>query len=352
MSTLVQRSPVTQALLGYAIIIAILFALLFLLRPILLPLVLSVLIAALLEPQVNRLVRMGLSDSMAIGLLLVLTLALVAVFAYWMGPVLVEQMVNLKSQLPQTLDTLNGLVQNLNHGLQGSLGGGIDLAASIKGMSSKLDAWLSGLIVVVASGLAQGIVALLLVPIITFFLLRDYRRTRNSLISLLPNSSFEKGCLIYFQVTRQLQRYMRGVLIQSAIIAALASIGFYLIGLEMALLFGLLCGVFNLIPYVGPLLSAIPPMLLLLGAPGVEPQMFVYVIAVVLVVQAMDNLVVVPAFIASTVDLHPLLVMLGVIVAGSLFGFWGMLLGIPFMAASKILIRDLYGASAQHAYVA
>jgi predicted PurR-regulated permease PerM len=350
MSAVNQRSPVTQALLGYLLIIAILFALLFLLRPILLPLILSVLIAALLEPQVSRLVRMGLSDSLAISLLLVLTVSLVVVFIYWIGPVLMEQMVSLKSRLPQMLSGLNVLLQDLNARLQGTLGSGIDLAAGLKGMLGKLDAWLSGLIVVIASGLAQGIIALLLVPIITFFLLRDYRRTRNALISLLPNSSFEKGCLIYFQVTRQLQRYMRGVLIQSVIIAALASIGFYAIGLEMALLFGLLCGAFNLIPYVGPLLSAIPPMLLLMGASPVEPQMFVYVIAVVLVVQALDNLVVVPVFIASTVDLHPLLVMLGVIVAGSLFGFWGMLLAIPFMAASKILIRDLYGASHRYVY--
>jgi predicted PurR-regulated permease PerM len=350
MNAVRQRSPVMQTLLVYLIIIASLFVLFFLLRPILLPIILSVLIAALLEPQVNRLVRMGLSDTLAISVLLLLTLTLVAVFVYWIGPALMEQMINLKSRFPQMLTGLNALLVGVNGWLQETLGSGIDLAATLKGMLTRLDAWLSGFIVVIASGLAQGVIALLLVPIITFFLLRDYRRTRNSLISLLPNSSFEKGCLIYFQVTRQLQRYMRGVLIQSVIIAVLASIGFYGIGLEMALLFGLLCGVFNLIPYVGPLLSAIPPMLLLLGASSVDPQMFVYVIAVVLVVQALDNLVVVPAFIASTVDLHPLLVMLGVIVAGSLFGFWGMLLAIPFMAASKILLKDLYGASYHYAY--
>ena len=350
MNTVQQRSPVMQALLGYLIIIITLFALLFLLRPILLPLILSVLIAALLEPQVNRLVRMGLSDTPAIVLLLLLTLSLVAVFVYWIGPALMDQMINLKSRFPQMLAGLNSLLVGVNGWLQEALGSSVDLAANLKGMLTKLDVWLSGFIVVIASGVAQGVIALLLVPIITFFLLRDYRRTRNGLISLLPNSSFEKGCLIYFQVIRQLQRYMRGVLIQSVIIAVLASIGFYSIGLEMAMLFGLLSGMLNLIPYVGPLLSAIPPMLLLLGASPVEPNMFVYVIAVVLVVQALDNLVVVPAFIASTVDLHPLLVMLGVIVAGSLFGFWGMLLAIPFMAASKILIKDLYGASHHYVY--
>lgn len=341
----VPRTPVSQALLGYFIIVAIVFALLFLLRPILLPLILSVLIAALLEPQVHRLVRMGLSDGKAIGLLLVLTLVLVVLVTYWLGPALMSQMVSLKSSLPQVLDGLKGFLPGLNHWLQDNLGKGIDLSGSLERLSGKLDAWLSGLIVVIASGLAQGAVALILTPIITFFLLRDYRHTRNRLITLMPNHSFEKGVLIYFQVTRQLQRYMRGVLIQSGIIAVLASIGFYIIGLDMALLFGLLCGVLNLIPYVGPLLSAIPPLLVVMGGGHVEVYTLINVVAVVLVVQALDNLVVVPAFIASTVDLHPLLVMLGVIVAGSLFGFWGMLLGIPFMAASKILLRDLYRAA-------
>ncbi|MBD3671596.1 MAG: AI-2E family transporter [Gammaproteobacteria bacterium] len=342
MSTVAQRPPVIQALWGYAIIVLILFALLFLLRPILLPIILSLLLASLLEPQVNRLVRMGLTDSWATFALLSVTLALLVGSGFWAGPALMDQLLAMKSRFPQMLEGFNTSLTALNSWVMAHTGLEIDLVKALEGVLAEINVWLSDLVVDIASGLAQAVFGFILVPIITFFLLRDYRAARNGLLSLLPNRSFEKGCLIYFRVTRQLHKYMRGVLIQSGIIAAVASIGFGFIGLEMALLFGILSGLFNLIPYLGPLLSAIPPLLLILSSASPEPYLLLSVVSVVLIAQAVDNLLVVPSLIASTVDLHPLLVILGVIIAGSLFGFWGMLLAIPFMAVSKIILRDLY----------
>ena len=194
----------------------------------------------------------------------------------------------------------------------------------------------------------QVAMALFLVPLITFFLLRDYRNMRNRIIGWLPNSAFELGWLIYHAVARQLQQYLRGVMMQSGIVAAFASLGFYIGGVDMALLFGVLTGLFNLIPYVGPPLAMIPPILVTLGAPEIDSMALISIPIVVLAAQLLDNLVIVPTLIANTVNLHPLVVLLGIIIFGAVFGFVGMLIAIPAMAVSKIVFTSLvFGLSGE-----
>lgn len=159
-------------------------------------------------------------------------------------------------------------------------------------------------------------------------------------MSWLPNRSFELGCLMYYKVTQQLQKYIRGVLIQSGIVALITSMGFYLLAVDMPIIFGMLAGLFNLIPYVGPILAIIPPTLMLLGS-GADILSVSGVIGVVLIAQLFDNLVTIPIFIANTVGLHALVILLGVIVFGYFFGFLGMLIAIPVLATSKIIFMGL-----------
>ena len=164
----------------------------------------------------------------------------------------------------------------------------------------------------------------------------------------LPNSGFELGWLIYHAVAQQLQDYLRGVLMQSIIIAIIASIGFYLIGVEMYLLFGVMTGLLNLIPYLGPLLAIIPPLIVALGSDSITMVTIIGIPVVVLSAQLIDNLFVVPTLIAQTVNLHPLVVLLGIIIFGAFFGFIGMLIAIPAMAISKIIFTSLFYGLNKH----
>jgi len=213
-------------------------------------------------------------------------------------------------------------------------------------MTDKIQAWGTSTALSSAGFIVDMVVVLLLVPVVTFFLLRDYESLRNKMMGWLPNRGFELGCLIYYRVTAQLQKYIRGVLIQSGIVALITSIGFYFVGVEMAVTFGILAGLFNLIPYVGPVLAIVPPAIMLLGS-GADLFSIVGVAGVVVIAQVFDNLVTIPLFIANTVGLHALVVLLGVIVFGYFFGFVGMLIAIPALAVSKIIfmgfLKGLHG---------
>jgi predicted PurR-regulated permease PerM len=158
---------------------------------------------------------------------------------------------------------------------------------------------------------------------------------------MLPNSSFELGWLIYHRVAHQLQEYIRGIMIQSAIMSINTSIGFYLIGLDSPVLLGMVAGILNLIPYVGPLLAMVLPVLLALGHAPLELWMVGAAVGVILLAQVIDNLLVIPSVIANAVNLHPMIVIVGIIIFGNLFGFIGMVVAIPVISTGNIIFRGL-----------
>jgi len=125
-------------------------------------------------------------------------------------------------------------------------------------------------------------------------------------------------------------------MLQSLIMAIVTSIGFAVVGLPMAIVLGLLAGIFNLIPYVGPLLGLIAPLLVALSI-SIDPQFLMATIAVILVGQLIDNLVVVPTVLARAANLHPLIAMLTIIVGGNLFGLTGMVFALPVLATARII---------------
>jgi len=180
------------------------------------------------------------------------------------------------------------------------------------------------------------------VPIITFFLVRDYHSFRNYMLDKLPNSNFEMGWLIYHRVAHQLQEYIRGIMIQSSIMCVMTSIGFYIIGLDSAFLLGATAGVLNLIPYVGPLLATVLPILMAISEVPIEPWLIGAAISVILIAQIIDSMLVIPSVIASAVNLHPLIVIMGIIVFGNLFGFIGMVIATPTLSTANIIYRGLY----------
>ena len=181
----------------------------------------------------------------------------------------------------------------------------------------------------------------LLVPLITFFLIKDYRRFRSLLLSWLPNSSFELGWIIYYRVVQKLQNYIRGILLQSMVVAFICSTGFFAVGFESYILLGVLAGVFNIIPYVGPLLALILPVLIVISEVPFDLVMLFMAIGVVLLAQIIDNVFVIPVVIANSVNMHPLAVILGLIIFGSFFGLIGMVIAIPVMVTVNIIYSGL-----------
>ena len=187
------------------------------------------------------------------------------------------------------------------------------------------------------SWFANLLLNLALVPPLAWFLLRDYRSWRDRTLSLLPNNQFELGWLMYHRVCGRLQAYLRGLVLQALILSTITAIGFWIIGLPSPVLLGILTGVAGLVPYLGPLLAMIAPVLMMVAGPGLDPGTLMEIVLVLAVGFGFDNAVVIPFLLAGSVNLHPAVAMLAVVVAGHVGGITGMVLVIPLLGMLRII---------------
>ncbi len=199
----------------------------------------------------------------------------------------------------------------------------------------------------------------LLMPIIFLFLLFDDRHILRYFVSLAPNRYFELMLTTIYEVDSAIGNYLRGTLIECLLVSITFTLGFFLIGipLKVALLIGIFAGLTNVIPFVGPMIGLGVGFLYALIAedltpviPGLMPdQIFIGVALVVAVTHFLDSFFYAPVILGGTVNLHPLMVILGVMGGAIIFGFAGMLLAIPTIVVTKVMTETLFrGLKAYH----
>ena len=332
--------PLLRSLIIFSAIISVAALFAYLLAPLLIPIILSFALYALFDPVSNFLQSKGINDSMSAILVLILLVVICIIGISIVFPMLAEQALLLQAKIPKLWEFLSGFsiqIQNLLNGY----GIKFDPDAITKPLMSSSSDWGKDAVIRLSNLLIDMTTTVILVPLFTFFLIRDYKQLRNKALDLLPNKSFELGWLIYYRVAKKLEIYIRGIMMQSGIMAIVTSVGFYLCGLESPILLGTIAGLLNLIPYVGPLLAMVPPIIIALGAPAFEPTLIAAAIGVIIAGQLIDNVIVVPALIANAVNLHPITVIVGIIVFGNFFGFIGMIIAIPALATSNIILTGL-----------
>ena len=332
--------PLLRSLIIFSAIISVAALFAYLLAPLLIPIILSFALYALFDPVSNFLQSKGINDSMSAILVLILLVVICIIGISIVFPMLAEQALLLQAKIPKLWEFLSGFsiqIQNLLNGY----GIKFDPDAITKPLMSSSSDWGKDAVIRLSNLLIDMTTTVILVPLFTFFLIRDYKQLRNKALDLLPNKSFELGWLIYYRVAKKLEIYIRGIMMQSGIMAIVTSVGFYLFGLESPILLGTIAGLLNLIPYVGPLLAMVPPIIIALGAPAFEPTLIAAAIGVIIAGQLIDNVIVVPALIANAVNLHPITVIVGIIVFGNFFGFIGMIIAIPALATSNIILTGL-----------
>lgn len=313
---------------------------LILIQPVLVPVLISFTLYALLEPISDVLYRLGMRRSYTAFICMLVLLLIGTAIVLLVVPELVTQLGLIQSQLGRLEDIVGTVFENFSVQLA-SWGVNTDLSES-KDLFQKIRPQLDLATVIASSNIMISIiVAAVLVPLFTFFLIRDFKTLRQTLLGTLPNRYFELGWLIYYRVAYQLQRYVRGILLQSLLVGLISGIGFYIVGFETPFLLGAIAGMLNIIPYIGMILAMTPPVLISLSASPFEPSLVISAILVVVITQLIDNVIIIPTVIAHAVSLHPLTVIAGVIIFGNAFGMLGMIMAIPVLAALKIVYVGL-----------
>ncbi len=302
--------------------LGVLVALLLRLGKLLAVVLLSVLIAYLLNKPHRKLQR-WMKPGWSLLIIFGGVTGAVVLLGVYIVPLFLRQAADLIRVVPQLLTSLQGLVDRAGSG-QGPVGD--VLQGAMDSLGSRTADWLGGLTLQVAQGSYSGIVWLLLVPFLVFYFLKDSPFFLSQLGYLVPIRFHDDIQTLYVSVDKALCQFFRGQLLVSLLVGVLIAGGLLIVGVPNALLLGLLSGLCNLIPYIGPFIGAVP-VALVASLNGWRTTLFA--ILVVLVVQQLDNSFLTPRIIGNSLQMHPVYVILAVIVGSSLFGVMGLVFALP-----------------------
>ena len=186
-----------------------------------------------------------------------------------------------------------------------------------------------------AFGVIHILITLIIGIILSIYILLDMPKIQRALRNVLPEGRREEISGLAENVGNVLGSFFRGQLLVALFVGVASAVGLTVIGIPFAAVVGLIAGVFNLVPLIGPFIGAIPAVILALLSD--QPIDALWAGLWLLTVQQIDNHIISPNVMARTVKLHPITVMLALLAAGSLFGLFGMLLIVPSIATVKML---------------
>ena len=177
----------------------------------------------------------------------------------------------------------------------------------------------------------------ILTPILTFYLLRDYDRLRIGIGNLIPGKARDGVVKVAMEYDRLLSQYLRGQVTVSLILGAMMALGLTLVGFPQAILIGVIVGIFNVVPYLGLVLGILPAIFIALVSGNVLISLF-KVVVIYGVAQGLEGGVLSPRIVGDSVGLHPVWIVLALAVGGFFFGFVGLLIAVPVAAGVKLLV--------------
>jgi len=314
-----------------------LLTLLYIARDIFVPLVFAVIIAIVLHPVVIFFVRLKINRVLAIIITLFLTFLVIVAF----GALIFSQASRFSESWPILVDKFTKI---LNHTITWASG-----YFDIK--PNKIDDWInetkSGLINTSANGIGQTllgvgsmVVVLFLVPVYVFMLLFYHHLLIDFIHKLFSTSNQSRVSEIVTQIKTVIQRYLIGLIIEVVIIAALETVTLLILGIEYAILLGIIGALLNLIPYIGGLVAVALPMIVALVTKS-SGWYAIYVLIIYYFIQLIDNNYIVPKIVASKVKINALFSIIAVIVGNALWGIPGMFLAIPILAIVKLIFDHI-----------
>lgn len=329
-------------------LVVLIGGLIYLLAPVLTPFAVAALLAWLGDPLVDRLERRGLSRGAAVALVFaVMTLALVlAVVA--LVPLLERQIARLIEKLPLGVAWTNGVVLPWIEAHTGFAvdrfdpGSVIEMVKNHWQQAGGIASTVLGK--VTSSGLAiVGFLgSLALLPVVTFYFMRDWDQMVGRLRALLPRHVEPTVSRLARESDQVLGAFLRGQLAVMLLLGLIYSVGLWLVGLDLALLIGIIAGFVSFVPYLGVIVGGGMALI----AAAIQYQDFMHpllVLGVFVLGQLLEGFLLTPKIVGDSVGLHPVAVIFAILAGGTLFGFLGVLLALPVAAVGMVLLREAHG---------
>ena len=319
------------------------FLALYVLKSVLLPFILGMAIAYFFDPVCDRLEEFGWSRTLATSAVTAVFILLLILLLVVVLPAVIGQLIDLMNQLPSYIDALrewvNAWVARMR--LETDPAFFEKIRESLSGSAGQIASWAADALgSVVAGGLAllNFISLLVLTPIVAFFLLRDWDYLVEKIDSWLPRQHAPTIRELAGQIDTMLAGWVRGVAIVCLILATFYSIGLSLVGLQSALIVGIVAGFLSFIPFVGAAVGFIASV----GLALVQFDSYVNVLIVAAIFgagQAIEGNFLTPKLVGERVGLHPVIVIFALLAGGVVLGFTGVLLAVPLAAVIGVLGR-------------
>lgn len=325
---------------------AVVLALLWVLKAALTPLAAAFVIAYLFDPLIDRIEARRMRRGAAVTVLVLLLGGGLAAFLLVFLPRLQREAFDLAGVLPGYLDRFTTVVvPDLERRL------GVELPRTVVQLVERLRAegiaipfqtigGLVGAALATVTGTVSGLLGLLVVPILAYYLLVEFDTLLPRVAAWIPPR--QRGYVVEKarRVDALVSGFLRGQLLVAALLGVLYAVGFTLIGVDLAVGIGLLAGVLGMVPYLGSAAALVTAALLCVLEFGVDGHLAAVVVWHV-VVQSLEGFVLTPRIVGRSVGLHPAVVIVALLIAGDLFGFLGLLLAVPGAAVVKVFAQEL-----------
>ena len=310
---------------------------LFVVRTAVVPFVYALILAYLLAPLVNHLERRGVNRVGAILFLYIVLAALLVLFVVGVLPLTITELDAFADMIPtytkEASMRLNQMQRFYSHcTLPVSLRKVVDETIVRVGHIRSVAEFIVSLF--------SHALAIVIAPILSFYMLRDLALIKDTFFALLPASESKDIGHLLRELDAVLGGFIRGHLLVSLIVGVLSFIGLTLLRIDFALLIGIVAGVFDIIPYFGPVIGALPAVIIALLE---SPLKAFYVAVLFLMIHQLESTIISPKILGERVGLHPLTVIFVILVGGQLAGIVGVLVAVPLTAGLKVFLLFFRG---------
>lgn len=321
-----------------AIVLVLFFIFLYILKDVLIVFLFSLIVASSISPFTNWLDQKGFPRLLGVLLLFLAVIGLITLIASLVIPSISADIDQLVSALPATFEKVSTSLENVQQGAPSYL----DFVSEIQNILGFLSSYLQQLsqsAVGLVVGIFGGVVSFIAVLVLSFYLSVTKKGVENFLKSVIPEKYESYVTDLWKRSERKVGLWLQGQLLLALIVGLVVYVGLSLMGIKFALIFGLLAFAFEIVPVVGPVLAAIPAVILAFLVQG--PTMGLWLIVFYVAVQQLENHILVPIVMGKTVGLNPVVIIIALLVGANLAGIAGMIMSVPIATIIVEVLDDM-----------
>lgn len=316
-----------------------------LMKTILLPVLLAGIAYYLFNPLVDILERRRVKRIYSILILFILIATVITVLLVAVIPLISAQITSLVENFPGYTEKLKEefdlfMASAISSQVQDWLSfNSTDMTGKITGQVTSFinNAWSS--IGSIVGALKEVLLAIITLPFILFYLLKDGKRLPDKIVSFLPSKMRSPSLRVMGEMNNQISSYIRGQIVVSLCIGGLLYIGYLIIGLDYSLVLALIAACTAIIPYLGPAIAITPALIVALVT---SPVMLLKMVVIWTIVQLIEGKFISPQIMGKSLQIHPITIIFVILTAGNLFGFVGIVLAVPGYAVLKVIVTHLF----------